>query len=273
MTFSSATVASVTSITVEKDIFEYAQAVLGNETPMTIESFKHPNCQRDVVDFILVQRALKLGGLSVEFTFELGNYDARNLKLLNEGLLLVSFDTIWLEDAKQYADNVFISDPLIRENEYFAGVFASPKHITTLQNKISNDFSNVSIVTSSAWHADWKTINALTPKELIDESDWIVMAKMVSRGWVDIMLVPFTSNPPYQYQGDGYLIQAIPNIKVALKDSRHFVVAKQHPLGKTTFEALQSGLKILRQTSFIEKAYTECGFLNDQVDAWRVISH
>lgn len=258
-------------ITIEKDIYEYAMELLDGHSIDEINSFNHAHCQRDVVDFILVQRALRLGGLNIDFTFELGNYDTRNLKLIESGLLLVSFDTIWLEDAKLVEDHVFISDAIIRNREYYAGVFAAPNNIAQLSSKIKTDFSQVSVVSSRYWYADWKTLNALSPMKLIDESDWIVMAKMVSRGWVDVMLVPFTNSQPFEYAGHGYQISAIPNIKVALQDSRHFVVSKKHPLGQATFNALQVGLKQLRENGFIERAYRQCGFLNNTVESWQTL--
>lgn len=258
-------------ITVEKDIYEYAVNLLNGKTVDDISDFTHSHCQRDVVDFILVQRALRLGGLNINFSFELGNYNARNLKLIDSGLLLIGFDTIWLEEAKRYTDNVYISDPIIRPGEYFAGIFTSPSNVDSISAKIHTDFSQVSIVSSQYWYADWKTITHLSPKQLVDESDWIVMAKMVSRGWIDVMLVPFTNSRPFEYSGHGYAITAVPNIKVALQDSRHFVVSKKHPLGLVTFNALQAGLKQLRENGFIETAYRQCGFLNQHVANWKTL--
>lgn len=263
--------ASTVKITIEKDIYQYAVKLLNGKTVDNITQFTHSHCQRDVIDFILVQRAIKLGGLNIKFSFELGNYDARNIKLIDAGLLLVGFDTIWHEEAKLVANNVYISDPIVRHGEYFAGVFTASKNVEFMSTKIQTDLSQVSIVSSQYWHADWKTINALSPKHLVDESDWIVMAKMVSRGWVDVMLVPFTNSQPFEYSGHGYSIAAIPNIKVALQDSRHFVVSKKHPLGLVTYNALQVGIKQLRTSGFIEDAYRQCGFLNSNVDSWKTL--
>ncbi|MFC3034635.1 hypothetical protein ACFOEE_19205 [Pseudoalteromonas fenneropenaei] len=260
------------TITVEKDIYEYAQAILADKTPSTIEHFTQAHCQRDVVDFILVQRALSLGGSQLTFEYELGNFDARNIKLLTDGHLLISFDTIWLEEAKQYDHAVYISDPIIRQGEYFSGVFTAPHLSQAIAAKIKYDLSEVSVVSSSAWYADWKTLTALNPKQLIDESDWIAMAKMVSRGWVDVMLVSFTNQQPFQYQGTGYHIVAISDLKVALADSRHFIVSKIHPLGPETFAALQRGLQQLRESGFIENAYRECGFFNSSIANWRTLA-
>ncbi len=258
-------------ISIESDIYKYAQQVLGEESIESIDNFKHPSCLRDVVEFILVQKAIKLGGLNLEYDFVLGDYDARNIRLIQHGLLLISFDSIWLNEASQYEKDVFISDPVIRKNEFYAGIYVAPSKIATLKPKLANGITELSFVTSEAWHTDVKTLTALKPKSLVIEADWLVMAKMVSSGWVDAMLAPFKPTMPFEYTGKNYKIRAIDNFKVALQDSRHFVISKKHPLGKKTFKAIQKGLKQLRQSGDIERAYKECGFLNPIVEDWQEI--
>lgn len=90
------------SISIEEDIYQYAKEILAGQSisDFTTEIFNHPKCQRDVVEFLIAQRALQEGGFKHSFNFTLGNYDARNLKLLESGLLLMSFDTIWLTQAR-----------------------------------------------------------------------------------------------------------------------------------------------------------------------------
>ncbi|WP_249363306.1 hypothetical protein [Pseudoalteromonas spongiae] len=257
-------------ITVETDIYFYAKDIIGKTPILDITDYSGKNAQRDVVEFILIQQALLLGGADIQFNFIYGNYDARNLKLLNEGLLLLSFDSLWLSATEQYKDNLYISGPLIRKGEYYAGVFTSEQNVANYNAKTLS-LSDMTIVSSKDWHVDWVTLQSLKPKKLVHESDWIVMAKMVSRGWIDGMLAPFKKQHNFSYIGPDYKIFAIPNVKVALNDSRHFVVSKKHPLGQQTFEALQRGLKILRDRGLIEKAYREAGFLNDDVKDWRTI--
>lgn len=263
--------AKVIDITVETDIYFYAKNIIGNKSVIEITDYSGENAQRDVVEFILIQQALILGGADIEFNFIYGNYDARNLKLLNEGLLLLSFDSLWLSATEKYKDNLYISEPLIEKGDYFAGIFTSERH-KEKYSKVPISINDMSFVSSKDWHVDWLTLQSLKPKKLIHESDWIVMAKMVSRGWVDGMLAPFKKQDSFSYIGPDYNIVAIPNVKIALNDSRHFVVSKKHPLGKQTFDALQKGLKILNERGMIEKAYRQAGFINDDVSNWRTIS-
>lgn len=263
--------AKVIDITVETDIYFYAKNIIGNKSVIEITDYSGENAQRDVVEFILIQQALILGGEDIEFNFIYGNYDARNLKLLNDGLLLLSFDSLWLSATEKYKDNLYISEPLIEKGDYFAGIFTSERN-KEKYSKAPISINDMSFVSSKDWHVDWLTLQSLKPKKLIHESDWIVMAKMVSRGWVDGMLAPFKKQDSFSYIGPDYNIVAIPNVKVALNDSRHFVVSKKHPLGKQTFDALQKGLKILNERGMIEKAYRQAGFINDDVKNWSTIN-
>ena len=98
------------------------------------------------------------------------------------------------------------------------------------------------------------------------------MAKVVSLGWVDAMLAPFNSSSPFEYKENKYHIVAIDGIKVSLNDSRHFLVSKKHPRGKETFEALQKGLKILKDKNAFTKAYKDIGFINSEVNHWKVLN-
>ena len=265
------TFSQIVDISVETDIYYYAKDIIGNRAILDVTDYSGINSQRDVVEFILVQHALLLGGSNISFNFIQGNYDARNLKLLNEGLLLLSFDTLWKSATEKYKQNLFISEPLIENGEYFAGLYVSEKKLKEIENSNSIQLSNFSIVSSRAWHVDWKTLQHLKPKKLLHESDWIVLAKMVSRGWVDGMLAPFKKQEKFSYIGPDYRIFAVPKVKVALEDSRHFVVSKNHPLGKQTFKALQKGLKILRERGLIKRAYRQSGFINNDVKNLRVL--
>jgi hypothetical protein len=112
----------------------------------------------------------------------------------------------------------------------------------------------------------------MQPKKLIPQEEWLSMAKLVSLGWIDAMLAPFTQNYPFSYQGTNYNIVAIEGVKVALDDSRHFVVSKKHPYGKETYIALQKGLKILREQGVIKRAFQQSGFFNEHVKDWTTLN-
>lgn len=259
-------------VTIETDIYHYAQNLLKQDDIAHFTAFDRSYCQRDVVEFVLVQKALLLGGSRLHFRFVEGNYDARNVRLVADGLLLISFDTVWFTHAQQYQAKVYISDPMIEKGEYETAIFVGKKYVENYHVSTLEDLRQLSFVSSKDWPQDWHLLSSIQPKKLLHEGDWISMAKMVSRGWVDAMLIPFTQQQPFVYEGAGYQLQALPNVKLALDDSRHFIVSKAHPLGAEVFAALQRGLRILRERDEIHQAYIKCGFFNPSVQHWRLLN-
>jgi hypothetical protein len=263
---------SAVEVTVEADTYNAAQNILAGKKPIQIDNFEGEIFERTVVEFILAQQALTLGGSKLALSFVTGNYDARNAKLLQDGLLLINVDSMWLSHAKTFINDVYISDPVIRKGEYYAGIFTSLNKQNNITINNLSDFQKLSVISSKHWPVDWQTLLQLRPKSLTHDEEWISMTKLVSMGWIDVMLIPFTKNMPFRYQGVSYDLIAVEGVKIALNDSRHFLVSKHHPHGKETFQALQKGLKILRQKGLIEKAYRQSGFFNDKVKNWTTIN-
>ncbi|MFM9785581.1 hypothetical protein ACKI13_46775, partial [Streptomyces scabiei] len=76
------------------------------------------------------------------------------------------------------------------------------------------------------------------------EDEWLSQVRMVSMQWIDFMLMPLMPQTNNSYVLEDIVLQAVPNVLVLLDDSRHFVIAKQHPEGERAFKALQAGLKV-----------------------------
>jgi len=262
----------VIPITIETDIYQSAQKIISEKSALDIHDFTDPLFQRPVVEFILIQQALALGGSEIDFSFTLGNYDARNIMLIQSGMLLINFDSMWLSHIDDLREDVYISDAIIRKGEYWAGVYTAVGNDNALAIKNLADFKKLSVISNKHWLVDWNTLTQLKPKSLIHEEEWLSMAKLVSLQWVDVMLAPFPSKAPFIYQGKDYKIIAVEGVKVGLNDSRHFVISKNHPHGKETYLALQKGLKILRKRGRIAKAFQQSGFFNTQIKTWHAIN-
>ena len=261
-----------TVITVDRDVFEDSRCFLNGRDALEITDFSTEYARRDIVDFVLIQQAVALGGIKLVVKFEPGNYDARNLRSISNGLLLIGLDTFWLSELEKLQDQIFISDPLIRRGEFIAGVYTSPANNKALAVNNLTQLKQLTAVSSSNWHADWTTWQRLSPEKLVDDPSWPSQAKLVSRGWIDVMLAPFLPTMPFTMRGPDYELMAIPGIKIALYDSRHVAVSRKHPDGERVFKALQYGLKQLRQQGRITKAYTEAGFFHPEVTGWTLLN-
>lgn len=248
---------------IRDDVLENYNKFLNGRDVHSIKNFESQFVRRDVVDMIIVQQALKLGGFDANFQYAAGRLNFRNTKLLEQGRLLLSFDSYWLADALTLKEYVYISKPVIRQGEYHAGIFASPQHPTIFSLTQKKQLSQYTSVSTPRWKTDWQTLNALSLKELIREDEWVSQANMVSNQLVDFMMMPFNSDGQDVYKLEKIVLKHVPNVALLLDDSRHFVVSKSHPLGSKAYQAIDRGLEMLRSQNRIESAYRQAGFLID----------
>jgi len=251
-------------IYIRDDVYNDYQNFVNERDVLAIKSFSGKTIRRDVVDMIIAQQALKLGGFTNKFSYAPGKVNFRNTKMLQNGELLISFDSYWKRDAQALADKLYISDPVIRNGEYVAGIYTSPYNQKVLQVKTLNDLQQLSSISTPKWRTDWKTLQSLNLKELTKENSWLSMTRMVNLQWVDFMLMPFNSTPDQSFTMEKVHLIPVQNVAIVLKDSRHFVISKNHPQGEAAFIAINKGIKILREHGAIIKAYTEAGFFVDR---------
>lgn len=251
-------------IYIRDDVYkDYVQFINGRDV-LQVDDFKGKNISRDVVDIILAQQALKLGGFEHTFSYAPGKLNFRNTKMLQMGKLLMSFDSYWLSDAKALKDDILISKPVIRNGEYLAGIYTSPLNAKVLAISSIEDLTQFTGVSTPKWRTDWQTLQSLQLKKLVREDEWLSMARMVNIQWVDFLLMAFNSTPDKSFTRDKINLVPVKDIGIILKDSRHFVVSTKHPFGKQAFQALEIGLKKLREEKRIVRAYTESGFFVDR---------
>ncbi|MEW6991110.1 hypothetical protein AADZ91_10510 [Colwelliaceae bacterium 6441] len=251
-------------IYIRDDVYQdYINFTKGKDV-LNISDFSGSTVRRDVVDMIIAQQALKLGGFDHTFHYAAGKLNFRNTKMIETGKLLISFDSYWLSDAKALNDNVYISQPLIRKGEYIAGIYTNPTNKAVLSINSKDDLKNFTAVSTPKWRTDWKTLQALPLKSLIREDEWLTQARMVNLGWIDIILMAFNSTPDQSFKMEKIHLIPVKNIGVELKGSRHFVISKKHPLGDEAIKAINIGLSKLREKNKISKAYRQAGFFIDK---------
>lgn len=255
---------SEVAIYIRDDVFEDYSSFLDGRDIGEITQFSGRTIRRDVVDMIIAQQALLLGGFNHAFTYIPGKVNFRNTKMLEAGKLLISFDSYWLADASQHKEAFYISSPVIRNGEYIAGIYTPLDRSDVLAIKTLYDLSKFTAVSTPKWRTDWLTLEALPLKKLIREDEWLSMARMVQIGWVDFMLMPFNSTDDKSFTLDKIHLVPVPNVGIALKDSRHFVISKKHPLGHDAFIAINKGLEIMRSKGAIVSAYQQAGFFIDE---------
>mgnify|MGYP000333134634 FL=1 len=251
-------------IYIRDDVYEDYLHFTSNKDVLTITEFTGKKVRRDVVDMIIAQQALRLGGFNYTFKYAPGKVNFRNTKMIQTGDSLISFDSYWLKDATAIKENVYISAPVIRQGEYVAGIYTSPENSKTLALKTFSDLQELTAISTSKWRTDWQTLSELPLKNLVDEQEWLSMARLVSQQWVDFLLMPFHSSTNQLFIMDKIILIPVEGVGIELFDSRHFVISKKHPKGAEAITAINIGIKKLRENKAIVKAYTQAGFFIDR---------
>ncbi len=251
-------------IYIRDDVYIDYLSFVADRDVLTIKEFSGKSVRRDVVDMIIAQQALKLGGFKHSFNYAPGKVNFRNTKMLQSGRLLISFDSYWLKDAQALKADVYISSPVIRKGEYIAGIYTSPENKNVLAIHDLDGLSKLTAVSTPKWRTDWQTLQALPLKELIREDEWLGMARMVNLQWIDFLLMPFNSTADKSFVMDKISLVPVDNVGIRLNDSRHFVISTKHPKGAEAIKAINIGLSTLRDRKAISSAYKQAGFFIDK---------
>ncbi|KZN46750.1 hypothetical protein N474_04205 [Pseudoalteromonas luteoviolacea CPMOR-2] len=250
-------------IYIRDDVYVNYSSLLKGRSPLEVNDFRSQFVRRDVVDMVLLQKALLLGGFEKPFKYRPGNVNFRNSNLLEQGKQLLSFDTYWLEEAQSKEDKLFISEPVVRKGEFFAGLYYAKGNRRARSLSSLEELKKLTAVSSSRWVVDWRTLSDMPLKELVNEPNWAAQAQMVNKQWADFMLIHLMPKAGNDFKLEGINLEAHPEWVVLLDSSRHFVVSKLHPDGERAFAALQRGLKKLRLQGKIVDAYRQAGLIPD----------
>lgn len=251
------------------------QQILGNLSPLEIENFtpKSDGSHLEIIEMIILQQALHLGGLKEPITFEPHNMaNLGEIAPIVDGTILMFGRSMWLQTSVDYQGSLYISEPVIKYGEFEAGLYYNIQNKDLKETKI-DDLPKLKVVANPRWLADWRAL-LNSPMIMVNFiGPWENMLAMLDANIVDLMLVNFSVSNDLNMTFKGKHYRPINNLKVVLPDSRHFVVSKRHPRGKEVFKALQTGLAIMRSSGKIRKLYEQAGVINAKVKNWDIINN
>lgn len=259
-------------IAIQRDVLADYRLFLGDRNPDAVSYYGGNYARRDVVEVILMQQALKLGGFNRPLNFVGEENYSRAIRNLLDGKSLTIGGTIWYEDLAALRDQLYISPPIIRQGEFIAGIYTSPSNQRAQASKNLDQLKQLRAVTSRHWRPDLITLQRLGFTDIMYTPIWINMARMIKAGRVDVTLSPFAMSPDKEITVDGIRLVPIQGIKIAIDGSRHWPVSKKHPLSDEFYTALGKGIKQLRQAGTIERAYQECGFFHPDLAEWKLLN-
>lgn len=254
------------------DVWRDYRMLLGQRDPLTLTQFRGMGTRRDVVELVLVQQALRLGGWREGIRPVEATAYSRILREIADGRALVSGTTAWRADLAPLGAEVYISRALIGPGQSVAGFYTVPGNVRALAARNLDEVRQLRAVSNRQWRADWEVLSRLGLQELYDVAAWPSMVAMLAAGRADVVLAPFQPGNTMQFKTGGVTLVPVPNIKVSLPGSRHFAVSLLAPQGHEAAQALDRGLALLQQRGVIRRAYEQAGFINPRVAGWTTLN-
>ncbi|NTS76634.1 hypothetical protein HR060_07100 [Catenovulum sp. SM1970] len=257
-------------LAVNQPVHDRFLAYLDGRDPLSIDTFSSPKLERIFIDIILQKQAIAQAGCNFDIQLEVVSLYSARMQTLVKGRIGLNYDSYWLNEIENYQDDLYISQAVIRQGEYKAGIYTSEKNQQALAVKNLSDFQNLSAITSKEWVVDVKTLEKLQPRTLSFDPSWGSITKLVANGWVDVMLAPFRLTPSMAYELEPKLVP-IPKFYVMLEGSRHFAVSKAYPDSAELFHCLEQGLSHFRESGKLYQVYHKNIFELEQIHNWQNI--
>jgi hypothetical protein len=264
-------VGTAAAIAVVADIKHDYLAFVGKRDIRAIDHYSGAHARRDVIELLLLQQALLLGGFNHPIKLvEEENY-FRSIRNVQEGRTLTTSGSIWLADLKLIQD-IDITPALIPEGQFVVGLYTAESNKKARASRTLEALRKLRFVTSKQWKPDQKTLTQLGIKDIMYSPKWVNMARMVQAKRVDVTLAPFEQSPNMEISVEGIKLVPIQGLKVAIAGSRHWPVSQRHPMGKEFFSALTKGMAVLEARGTFARAYRECGFFHSGIGHWQLLN-
>jgi hypothetical protein len=240
------------------------------ETPWDqIKKFDHPAANRGSVELVLELQALKSGGLDFDYEVTVvPNYERAKLEVV-QGTADLTAETVWDDEIAEHAGKLLKTEPIVRDGEFEKGIYVLPTNDKILHVSTLEALRSFVGATVSTWALDVKTLDAMGLKGVEKAPKAENLYLMVQKQRADFTLLEFSSAPDMSSESGGVRLVPVPNCKIALKGARSWIVAKSSAQSKEIADALNVGVKKLRDDGTITRAYKECGFFHPKTGDWK----
>ncbi|PKR60129.1 hypothetical protein [Thalassospira lohafexi] len=221
-----------------------------------------------LMNYTLLREALHAGGLKTEVRPVESPNSERSRKMVASGAAHVKTD--WTFNIAENED-VLETAPVIRSGEIEKGLYANSNLVNFFAEKSLEGVHELRAVGIRTWRLDWQVLESLNPASLTSAATKSQLFSLIDAGRADFTLLEFSSSENMGREIDGIRLFPIAGVKVALPESQHFMVSRKLKNANAVVQALNRGIKTLRQNGFIRQCLVNSGMINPDVDEWRTL--
>ncbi|WP_370979423.1 hypothetical protein [Agaribacterium sp. ZY112] len=236
-----------------------------------ISSYSSPKLySRTSIELLLICQAFRAVDTNVAFKFISAPNYSRALELVKNGSAHLMAESTWEEDIdEQY---FYSTEPIIRKGEYFKGIYTTEENLEKMEINSVEDLRAYTALTPTNWSIDVETLISMgvTNRHAMQVPQAVL--KMIHSGRGDYTLSDFTKQHRMAITDGEENLYPVAGVKVRLPSERRFIVSKKSDPEGEIFSMLEQGVKKLRKDGSIERALHESGFINSDIEGWKVIN-
>lgn len=253
-------------------------ALLNGRSCQNVNNYIDPNAFRITIELVVLCKALNYGGLAATLKFESAANYSRALLDVKKGNVVMPAATSWADDIDEM--HLYKTDPIFAPTEFVKGIFTTPKLKDEIERKIAQAvrqgktplsvFQSYSFISNKLWQEDWQIIKKLqfpaaTTAKINTSICKIIEAQRVSLYLGELIMLGINR---WGFPCDNIQLVPIEGFKIEFNSSRHYAVSKQHPNGELIFNALQRGIKKMRDTGEMQQAHFPIAANKATIDSW-----
>ncbi len=240
------------------------------QTPVfKIERFSGPWTNRPTVDLVLQLQALAAGGLDFDYELVVLPTHGRSVIEVVQGYADLTAETVWETEIVEIGARVVKTDVIIGQGEFEKGIYVLPSNSRILAVDSAEALRDFVGATVFNWSVDVKTLQNMELKRVDRASSIENVFQMIQERRADFTLLEFASTPDMSVESHGVKLVPLADSKVALPDSRAWIVSATSPHAKEIREAFSRGIAALKEEGRIVRAFQESGFFHPKVARWK----
>lgn len=230
------------------------------------------NDRRVLSDFYIMQRAIELTGQKSDLSFYPGTNSYKGYtQAIKKGAVLANGDSQFIIEHDHSTEHFYITQPVLKGGQFHVGLYTDKQNTKAL-NATMSSLKDLSAISNPHWQYDWQELSRLNLKRLDPSKTWQDIFEAISSLRSDFTLQAFSRRPDLSFHYQGKIFLPIAGLKLQFKQSRHYVISKQHPQGKAFYQRLEQGLTQMRRSAKIDKIYQETGVFNLKVRDWTLVN-
>ncbi len=219
---------------------------------------------RGSLELLIICKALTLGGIKPHFIFKTVPNYSRALLETQKGHVAIMGESVWLKNID--TTKLWQTAPIFKSGEYIKGFYTTHSQLAFIESQIKksqltkkptlNVIQTLTVASSNNWVFDWQLLNALD-LTVINVPTTQSMCEMIKHNRANVILTDLmmSGSKDILYHCADTVFYPVKGVKITFKQTRHFVVSKQHPTSVVVHQALQTGLAQLRAQGDLAKMF------------------